>query len=469
MLLGAARALTLSPDTRGRTPLDRIARLALATAVHRLVVLAPGGERLEAVLVGDQKRVKLAYPGSGLPHADVPWPLVEAEFARTGRAQPDAGLDAGGKGLALPLVFAAETVGVLWVEGARGGPPLAREPLHAIAALMAVTLRQTQRAREESLADSRRRAANVMRWVDVRQALEASLRRVAGRAATLGLALGEALDLPGPSRLVAEELFSSRVDGALDRALGMAGPGARLHVQATWENGSLRLVVRLTAWSAAANGELGSDGRPDDLDGAAVSVADRAAAPVAREAVVLVPAVQTSTDVGPAASRLDARAGGEPPTLELLTAVARVALHDRQFGVAALARRVGMSPRSLERLVNRRAERTPVVWLREPRLQVADELLRQGGQVSVQDVADAVGMSRSYLTRTFTRWAGISPGEVRRQRGPGAAAAQDSARDRRPGQWGVAATTGGIARDECACQPPSIQKLGTAVWRADTT
>ena len=25
------------------------------------------------------------------------------------------------------------------------------------------------------------------------------------------------------------------------------------------------------------------------------------------------------------------------------------------------------------------------------------------------------------------------------------------------------------ARSQCACQPPSIQKLGTAVWRADTT
>ena len=102
-----------------------------------------------------------------------------------------------------------------------------------------------------------------------------------------------------------------------------------------------------------------------------------------------------------------------------LEAVARAHLHDPSFGVAQWARRGAMSERSLLRAVQHLTHRSPVVWLREIRLQEAHRMLCHLQHGSVAEVAAAVGMSRSHLVRTYSAWAGVAPSEVfRRSRLP---------------------------------------------------
>jgi len=72
---------------------------------------------------------------------------------------------------------------------------------------------------------------------------------------------------------------------------------------------------------------------------------------------------------------------------------ARVAGHlgDGQFGIARLARLLGLSERTLYRRLSELAGLTPAAWLRELRLSQAQQLLEAGCFGSVAKVADAVG------------------------------------------------------------------------------
>ncbi len=93
--------------------------------------------------------------------------------------------------------------------------------------------------------------------------------------------------------------------------------------------------------------------------------------------------------------------------LAKLRAVARAHLADPAFNVERLAKQVAMSPRTLQRALNRLSGRSPVAWLQELRLEVGREALRRGA--SVQEAAAEVGLSPSYFTRLYGAWFGYPP------------------------------------------------------------
>ena len=97
--------------------------------------------------------------------------------------------------------------------------------------------------------------------------------------------------------------------------------------------------------------------------------------------------------------------------LEKLEAVALAHLDDTDFGAARLAKRFGLSQRQLQRRLREETGRTPAAWLRELRLQRAQELLRGGEVETVGEAAAQVGMSRSYLSRLYAQWAGRAASE----------------------------------------------------------
>jgi signal transduction histidine kinase/DNA-binding response OmpR family regulator len=98
--------------------------------------------------------------------------------------------------------------------------------------------------------------------------------------------------------------------------------------------------------------------------------------------------------------------------LARIEAVARAHLGDPELSVERLAQKVAMSPRTLQRTLNRLTGRSPVAWLQELRLEAGRDALRRGA--SVQEAAAAVGLSASYFTRLYGSWFGYPPSQERR-------------------------------------------------------
>ncbi|MBG8556108.1 ATP-binding protein [Hymenobacter guriensis] len=85
-------------------------------------------------------------------------------------------------------------------------------------------------------------------------------------------------------------------------------------------------------------------------------------------------------------------------------------LANEKFSAAELARRLGLSERTLYRRLGELAGLTPAAWLRELRLNKARQLLEAGDVGSVAEVADAVGFaSARYFSTCYTERFGRRP------------------------------------------------------------
>ena len=101
----------------------------------------------------------------------------------------------------------------------------------------------------------------------------------------------------------------------------------------------------------------------------------------------------------------------ESAFVERLTATADRSLGDADFHVAELAKAMAMSVRALQVRMKSIGLSSPAEWLLERRLSRARELMRSGAHETVGEVADAVGLSRTYLARAYRAWAGKTPRE----------------------------------------------------------
>lgn len=99
--------------------------------------------------------------------------------------------------------------------------------------------------------------------------------------------------------------------------------------------------------------------------------------------------------------------------LERITAVATGNLRTPGFSVEDLARLVAMSPRTLQRALQRIAGKAPLSWIQELRMGHAQERLRAGDTVS--EAAEAVGMTPSYFSRVYSAWFGYPPSKEPRR------------------------------------------------------
>ena len=95
--------------------------------------------------------------------------------------------------------------------------------------------------------------------------------------------------------------------------------------------------------------------------------------------------------------------------LRTLTEATEPQLSNVAFKVAALARAVAMSPRTLQAHMQKHGLPRPAEWLRTHRLERGAELLRSGRFSTVGEVAAAVGMSRAYFSRTYAAHTGHPP------------------------------------------------------------
>ena len=106
------------------------------------------------------------------------------------------------------------------------------------------------------------------------------------------------------------------------------------------------------------------------------------------------------------------RSGADQALLDRLQAVADARMKEEGFGATALASAMAMSPRNFRREMRRVTDLSPTEWLRERRLRRAHDLLRDGTYRTVSEVAAAVGLSRSYFSRTYAAWAGQAAVDV---------------------------------------------------------
>jgi AraC-like DNA-binding protein len=90
----------------------------------------------------------------------------------------------------------------------------------------------------------------------------------------------------------------------------------------------------------------------------------------------------------------------------------------RNWSVEGLARAVGLSRAAFARRFRAATGSPPERFWIERRMQRASELLRQGDR-SLAEIAGAVGYGSEFaLSRAFKRWAGVSPGQYRKERVP---------------------------------------------------
>ncbi len=81
--------------------------------------------------------------------------------------------------------------------------------------------------------------------------------------------------------------------------------------------------------------------------------------------------------------------------------------------VASAARACGMSERNLERLVVQRTGRRPIWWKQLARIRRAARVV--GTELPLADVALESGYAdQGHMTRTFRRWFGVTPSQLRR-------------------------------------------------------
>jgi signal transduction histidine kinase/DNA-binding response OmpR family regulator/ligand-binding sensor domain-containing protein len=128
---------------------------------------------------------------------------------------------------------------------------------------------------------------------------------------------------------------------------------------------------------------------------ARVSALYRRSRPAAAQASAGDPATSRASPDTSFLARLEAKADGQ-------LAVAG-------FGVQALAKAMGMSPRALQLKMLELDLPVPSVWLLTRRLSAAEALLRSGAHATVGEVADAVGLSRTYFSRAYAAHTGRSP------------------------------------------------------------
>jgi len=109
-----------------------------------------------------------------------------------------------------------------------------------------------------------------------------------------------------------------------------------------------------------------------------------------------------------------------PPTAEAPSLRDRVEeaiaehLTDPDFGVAELAAATALSPSQLRRRMKEAYDRTPVQLIRRRRLEAGARLLREREDVTIGEVAYAVGFnSQSYFSRSFRDEFGVPPSEYR--------------------------------------------------------
>lgn len=93
--------------------------------------------------------------------------------------------------------------------------------------------------------------------------------------------------------------------------------------------------------------------------------------------------------------------------LERIEGIARAELHNTAFSAETLAAKMAMSPRSLQRCLNRLVQKAPAAYLQELRLELGRNKLLDG--ISVSEAAAAVGMSPSYFSRVYSAWYGYRP------------------------------------------------------------
>lgn len=103
------------------------------------------------------------------------------------------------------------------------------------------------------------------------------------------------------------------------------------------------------------------------------------------------------------------------PELAAVVAATRQAVENGSYTLAAVAKRMGCSPRTLQRLLADHGTTFQAV-LDETRRRLAEELIA-APHVSLAEVAFVLGYSeQSAFQRAFKRWTGYSPGAWRRQR-----------------------------------------------------
>jgi AraC-like DNA-binding protein/TolB-like protein/Tfp pilus assembly protein PilF len=105
----------------------------------------------------------------------------------------------------------------------------------------------------------------------------------------------------------------------------------------------------------------------------------------------------------------------EQSYIDRLTALVEENFHNSNFGVAELAREMGISHTTLHRKLKAIAQQSVSQFIRETRLKRAMELLQlQAG--SVAEVAYGVGFgSTTYFSKCFHDFYGFPPGEVRKR------------------------------------------------------
>nr|WP_272509269.1 response regulator [Salinibacter ruber] len=121
-----------------------------------------------------------------------------------------------------------------------------------------------------------------------------------------------------------------------------------------------------------------------------------------------------------------------PPTAEAAPLRDRIEeaiaerLTDPDFGVSELATATALSASQLRRRMKAMYDRTPVQLIRHRRLEAGARLLQERADVTIGEVAYAVGFnSQSYFSRSFREAFGVPPSQYR---GEGAAAWRRSLR-----------------------------------------
>lgn len=105
-----------------------------------------------------------------------------------------------------------------------------------------------------------------------------------------------------------------------------------------------------------------------------------------------------------------AASGAAGPYPELSTVIDFVEQHYAQrFTVADLARRAGLTVRTLERLFSRRFSMTPFAYVKRVRLNAACRMLSQSALPIAQIAADCGFCDQSYMTKEFGRLLRVTP------------------------------------------------------------
>jgi signal transduction histidine kinase/DNA-binding response OmpR family regulator/ligand-binding sensor domain-containing protein len=123
----------------------------------------------------------------------------------------------------------------------------------------------------------------------------------------------------------------------------------------------------------------------------------------------LVERVTRLLPAGPA--RPDALGEADLRTLQRLNALIDEHLAQAEVDYDALARRMAMSRRTLQREVRRLTGSSPSEHVQARRMEAARGMLERGACVTVSEVAAAVGLSRQHFVRLYAAWFGRPPSE----------------------------------------------------------